>query len=44
MWIEEGKIKPNKPKVIPGGLDAVAQGFQEYRDGKISGYKLVYEL
>ncbi|KAG7418986.1 Trans-enoyl reductase ACTTS2 [Fusarium oxysporum f. sp. rapae] len=44
VWIEEGKIKPNKPKVIPGGLDAVVQGFQEYRDGKISGYKLVYEL
>ncbi|KAJ4039707.1 hypothetical protein NW756_004317 [Fusarium oxysporum] len=44
VWIEEGKIKPNKPKVIPGGLDAVAQGFQEYRDGTISGYKLVYEL
>jgi hypothetical protein len=44
VWIEEGKIKPNKSKVIPGGLDAVAQGFQEYRDGKISGYKLVYEL
>uniref|UniRef100_A0A0D2XE37 Enoyl reductase (ER) domain-containing protein n=1 Tax=Fusarium oxysporum (strain Fo5176) TaxID=660025 RepID=A0A0D2XE37_FUSOF len=44
VWIEEGKIKPNKPKVIPGGLDAVAQGFQEYRDGKISGYKLVYDL
>ncbi|KAH7209031.1 hypothetical protein DER44DRAFT_809013 [Fusarium oxysporum] len=44
VWIEEGKIMPNKPKVIPGGLDAVVQGFQEYRDGKISGYKLVYEL
>ncbi|KAH6963734.1 chaperonin 10-like protein [Fusarium avenaceum] len=43
-WIDEGKIKPNKPKVIPGGLDAVKKGFQEHRDGKISGYKLVYEL
>ncbi|SPJ76456.1 related to C.carbonum toxD gene [Fusarium torulosum] len=43
-WIDEGKIKPNKPKVIPGGLDAVTKGFQEHRDGKISGYKLVYEL
>ncbi|KAF9769445.1 hypothetical protein IL306_013135 [Fusarium sp. DS 682] len=43
-WIAEGKIKPNKPKIIPGGLDAVTKGFQEHRDGKISGYKLVYEL
>ncbi|KAG5659039.1 hypothetical protein KAF25_007592 [Fusarium avenaceum] len=41
-WIDEGKIKPNKPKVIPGGLDAVKKGFQEHRDGKISGYKLVF--
>ncbi|KAM0562187.1 hypothetical protein ACHAPJ_002632 [Fusarium lateritium] len=43
-WLDEGKIKPNKAKVLPGGLDAVAGGFQEHRDGKISGYKLVYEL
>ncbi|KAF5026077.1 hypothetical protein F66182_1869 [Fusarium sp. NRRL 66182] len=43
-WIEEGRIKPNKPKVLPGGLDAVKDGFQEHRDGKISGCKLVYEL
>ncbi|RGP72224.1 zinc-type alcohol dehydrogenase [Fusarium longipes] len=43
VWLEEGKIKPNKPKVL-GGLDAVPQGFQEYRDGKISGFKIVYEL
>ncbi|KAF5659931.1 zinc-binding oxidoreductase [Fusarium heterosporum] len=43
-WIEQGKIKPNKPKVLPGGLDGVVKGFQEHRDGKISGYKLVYEL
>ncbi|RBR15372.1 uncharacterized protein FIESC28_07386 [Fusarium coffeatum] len=30
-WIDEGKIKPNKPKVL-GGLDAIPQGFQEHRD------------
>ncbi|KAF4457543.1 Zinc-type alcohol dehydrogenase-like protein C2E1P3.01 [Fusarium austroafricanum] len=43
-WIEEGKIKPNKPKDLPAGLNAAVKGFQEHRDGKISGYKLVYEL
>ncbi|KAF7536047.1 hypothetical protein G7Z17_g13107 [Cylindrodendrum hubeiense] len=42
--IEEGKIKPNAVKVLPGGLNAVAAGFQEYRDGKISATKIVYEL
>ncbi|KAL5041770.1 hypothetical protein BDW71DRAFT_217419 [Aspergillus fruticulosus] len=42
-WLENGSLKPNRPKVIPG-LDAVADGFQEYKDGKISAYKIVYEL
>ncbi|EQB50260.1 hypothetical protein CGLO_10321 [Colletotrichum gloeosporioides Cg-14] len=43
-WVEEGKIKPNKSKVIPGGLDGVHKGFQEYRDGNISATKLVYKI
>lgn len=42
-WLENGTVKPNNPKVLPG-LDAVGEGFQEYRDGKISAYKVVYEL
>ncbi|KAL3492477.1 putative zinc-binding dehydrogenase family oxidoreductase [Aspergillus germanicus] len=42
-WVETGHLKPNRPKVL-GGLDAVVDGFQEYRDGKISAYKIVYEL
>ena len=42
-WLDEGKIKPNTPSVKKG-LDAVPEGFQEYRDGKISAYKIVYEL
>ncbi|WYZ37982.1 hypothetical protein EsH8_II_001488 [Colletotrichum jinshuiense] len=43
-WVEEGKLKPNNPKVIPGGLDGVEKGFQLYRDGGISATKLVYKL
>ncbi|KAL2819650.1 hypothetical protein BDW59DRAFT_164978 [Aspergillus cavernicola] len=42
-WLEKGYLKPSSPKVLPG-LDAVADGFQEYGDGKISAYKIVYEL
>ncbi|KAL4879944.1 chaperonin 10-like protein [Aspergillus karnatakaensis] len=42
-WLEEGNIKPSHLKVL-SGLDAVPEGFQEYRDGKISAYKIVYEL
>ncbi|KAK1658664.1 chaperonin 10-like protein [Colletotrichum godetiae] len=43
-WVEAGKFKPNKPKVIFGGLDGVEKGFQVYRDGAISGEKVVYKL
>ncbi|KAL4801201.1 chaperonin 10-like protein [Aspergillus unguis] len=42
-WLKSGTVKPNQPKVYRG-LDAVPEGFQEYRDGKISAYKIVYEL
>lgn len=42
-WLENGKIKPSTAKVLKG-LDSVAQGFQEHRDGKISAYKIVYEI
>ncbi|KAI8217754.1 hypothetical protein K4K54_008873 [Colletotrichum sp. SAR 10_86] len=43
-WVEDGKIRPSRPNVIPGGLDGVMKGFQEYRDGNISATKLVYKL
>ncbi|KAH7162441.1 hypothetical protein B0J13DRAFT_669147 [Dactylonectria estremocensis] len=42
--IEGGRIKPNAVRLLPGGLGAVAEGFQEHRDGKISATKIVYEL
>jgi hypothetical protein len=42
-WLEKGELKPNSPKVL-SGLDAVSDGFREYKDGKVSAYKIVYEL
>ncbi|KAJ5959368.1 uncharacterized protein N7479_006518 [Penicillium vulpinum] len=42
-WLENGTLKPSNPKVL-SGLDAVPGGFQEYRDGQISAYKIVYRL
>lgn len=42
-WLDSGKIKPNLVS-IKKGLGAVEEGFQEYRDGKVSAYKIVYEL
>lgn len=40
-WLEDGTIRPNETKVLQG-LEKVPEGFQEYRDGLISGYKIVY--
>ncbi|KAH7362620.1 chaperonin 10-like protein [Plectosphaerella cucumerina] len=42
--LTDGTIKPNRVKVFDGGLSDVEKGFQEYRDGKISNYKIVYKL
>ncbi|KAF4970019.1 hypothetical protein FSARC_2836 [Fusarium sarcochroum] len=42
--LSSGKIKPNTPKLDESGLDGVPRGFQEYRDGKISNYKIVYKI
>ncbi|KAL4944148.1 hypothetical protein BDV06DRAFT_188195 [Aspergillus oleicola] len=42
-WLEKGIVKPSHPKLLRG-LQSVPEGFQEYRDGKISAYKIVYEL
>ncbi|KAL2801529.1 hypothetical protein BJX63DRAFT_438749 [Aspergillus granulosus] len=38
-WLGQGTVKPGHPKVLRG-LDAVSEGFQGYRDGKISAYKI----
>lgn len=42
-WLTDGTIKPNTAKVLKG-LDDVPKEFDEHREGKISGYKIVYEL
>lgn len=44
FWLVDGRIKPNAVKTFDGGLADVAKGFQEYRDGIISNYKIVYKL
>lgn len=41
-WLKEGKLVPNVTLIL-GGLDQVAEGFQLYREGVLTGQKLVYE-
>lgn len=42
-WLSSGKVEPSQAK-SKGGLEQVAEGFQEHRDGVIAGYKLVYSV
>ncbi|KAL4907845.1 hypothetical protein BDW74DRAFT_189254 [Aspergillus multicolor] len=41
--LSSGVIRPNTPKVVEG-LESVPEGFQEYRDGVISNYEIVYRI
>lgn len=42
----EGKLVAHKPEVNLGGsgLEGVLSGLQTMREGKVSGFKLVYRL
>ncbi|KAB5590277.1 Zinc-binding oxidoreductase ToxD [Ceratobasidium theobromae] len=42
--IATGKIKSNPIKLWPGGLEAVNDGFQYMREGKVSAEKIVYNV
>lgn len=42
-YLEDGSIKPSRVK-SKKGLEAVEEGFKEHREGKISGYKIVYSI
>ena len=43
-WLEEGKIRPNKVTVVPGGWAGVSVGFRRMREKQVSGEKLVYRI
>ncbi|KAF8603438.1 GroES-like protein [Ceratobasidium sp. AG-I] len=42
--VNSGKVKPNPVKLWPGGLEAVPEGFQYMREGKVSAEKIVYNV
>jgi len=41
QWLEDGKLKPNKVKIMPGGLAGVKEGLRLLKEDKVSGEKLV---
>ncbi|KIW13878.1 hypothetical protein PV08_06659 [Exophiala spinifera] len=42
--LAEGKLKTHAEEVRGGGLDAVPQGLEDLKAGKVSGKKLVYKI
>lgn len=42
--VKEGLIKPNKIRLWEGGLNAIPDGLQYMREGKVSAEKIVYRL
>ena len=40
----EGKVKPHRVEVRPGGLDGILDGLDDLKNGKVSGKKLVYRI
>ena len=43
-WLADGSFKPNRPKVLPGGLESVSNGLQLLETGNVHGEKLVYRI
>lgn len=43
-WLEAGLIKPQKVKIVPGGLEGVEEGLRMLQEGEVSGEKLVYRI
>jgi NADPH:quinone reductase-like Zn-dependent oxidoreductase len=43
-WIDSGKFKPNKVKIVPGGLDGVVEGLKLLENNQVNGVKLVYRI
>ena len=42
--LNSGKIKAHPTEVRKGGLEAIPQGIEDLKEGKVSGVKLVYTL
>ncbi|KAL1940843.1 hypothetical protein VTO73DRAFT_7884 [Trametes versicolor] len=42
--VEQGRLKPNPVKLLPGGLAAISEGLKFLEEGKVSGEKVVVVL
>ncbi|KAJ3191078.1 hypothetical protein HK101_008101 [Irineochytrium annulatum] len=43
-YLEEGKIVPNKVRLVEGGLEGVQKGFEIMKSGKLSAEKIVFKI
>ncbi|KII86879.1 hypothetical protein PLICRDRAFT_164277 [Plicaturopsis crispa FD-325 SS-3] len=42
--VENGTFKPNRVRIVPGGLGGVDEGMELLKSGKVHGEKLVYRI
>ena len=42
--LRDGRVKPVKHRLMPGGLENIKEGFEELRSGRVRGEKLVYKI
>ncbi|KAK9324878.1 chaperonin 10-like protein [Lipomyces orientalis] len=43
-WLQEGKFAGHRYKIVGGGLDGVAKGLKELKDGQVSGSKNIFRI
>ncbi|KAJ3159330.1 hypothetical protein HK101_001104 [Irineochytrium annulatum] len=43
-YLREGRIVPNRVRLIEGGLDGVVKGFEISKSGKLSAEKIVFKI
>lgn len=44
IWLDDGSFQANRVKIMPHGLDSVAEGVHLLKDNKVHAEKLVYRI
>jgi hypothetical protein len=43
-FLRYGKVKPVNYRLLSGGLESISEGFEEMRNGRVRGEKLVCKV
>jgi hypothetical protein len=44
LLIAQGKVKPHRIEIRPGGIDGILDGLKDMSEGKVSASKVVYQI